>query len=96
MKAGPYSRLGVPGHSLPAVSSGGLLRALAVASSGDLCPKKVIPCVSVSRQKKGLFLTILILYSVANAAELLPMVVGATLVAYSTAKGGQRSIELKL
>ena len=53
MKAGPYSRLGVPGHSLPAVSSGGLLWALAVASSGDLCPGKVIPCVSVSISKKG-------------------------------------------
>ena len=64
---------------------------------GALWPvRKSVLCICRNRQKKGLFLTILILYSVANAAELLPMVVGATLVAYSTAKGGQRSIELKL
>ena len=53
MKAGPYSRLEVPANPLPAVSSGGLLWALAVASSCGLCPGKVIPCVSVSISKKG-------------------------------------------
>ena len=52
-------------------------------------------CIHRSRQKKGLFLTILILYSASNAAELLPLVVRATLVAYIAAKDGQQSIESK-
>ena len=59
-------------------------------------PGEGYPLCLCKQKKKGLFLTILILYSVAKAAELLPRIVGAALVAYRAAKDGQRSIELKL
>ena len=45
--------------------------------------------------KKGIFLTILHLPAVVNAAELLPLVVVVTLVAYSAAKGGPRPVNAK-
>ena len=46
-------------------------------------------CIIRYRQKKVLFLTVLSLSFTANAAELLPAVVVATLVAYIAAKDGQ-------
>ena len=45
--------------------------------------------------KNGIFLTILHLPAVVNAAELLPLVVVVTLVAYSAAKGGPRPVNAK-
>ena len=56
---GSYSRLGIPCR--PPVFQWPVSRG--------------VLCIHRSRQKKGLFLTILILYSAANAAELLPLVV---------------------
>ena len=54
------------------------------------------PLYLQKQTKKGLFLTILILYSAASAAELLPLVVRATLVAYIAAKDGQQSTKSRL
>ena len=45
-----------------------------------------------SFEKKVIFLTVLHLPAVVNAAELLPLVVVVTLVAYSAAKGGPRPV----